>query len=177
MNVRRGEYIDYYGLEDGEIMENKIFYTFNGYMKKDDNFLTASMEDYLEMIYRLSVNTGFTRINILSQALNVQPPSTTKMVQHLANLQLVKYEKYGVIALEEKGKEVGARLLKRHNTIENFMSLLGVGDEKVLEETEKIEHMLSDETIKCFEDYMKFMKNEPDLLNRYRAFQDNRKNT
>ena len=38
------------------------FYTLNGYMKKENNFLTPSMEDYLEMIYRLSLNTGFTRL-------------------------------------------------------------------------------------------------------------------
>jgi len=33
-------------------MESKKFYTFSEYMKKDVNSLTASMEDYLEMIYR-----------------------------------------------------------------------------------------------------------------------------
>ncbi|MDV3427800.1 MAG: Fur family transcriptional regulator, partial [Bacillota bacterium] len=39
-------------------MDKNDFYTFNEYMKKEDNSLTASMEDYLEMIYRLSLNTG-----------------------------------------------------------------------------------------------------------------------
>lgn len=37
-------------------MTKNNFYTFNEYMKKEDNSLTASMEDYLEMIYRLSFN-------------------------------------------------------------------------------------------------------------------------
>ena len=60
------------------------FYTLNGYMKKENNFLTPSMEDYLEMIYRLSLNTGFARVNELSNALNVQPPSATNMVHKLA---------------------------------------------------------------------------------------------
>lgn len=156
-------------------MENKNFYTFSGYMKKDDKALTASMEDYLEMIYRLSLNTGFTRIHELSQALNVQPPSVTKMVQHLAFLQLVKYEKYGVIILKEKGKELGSQLMERHRIIENFMKSIGVSDENVLEETEKIEHVLVDETIKCFDEFVEFLKDNPDISERYTAFQRGRK--
>ena len=80
-------------------MDNNSFYTFNEYMKNEEDSLTASMQDYLEMIYRLSLNTGFTRVHELSDALNVQPPSTTKMVQKLAQLKLLKYEKYGVYTL------------------------------------------------------------------------------
>lgn len=152
--------------------ENKDFYTFNEYMKKEDNSsLTASMEDYLEMIYRLSLDTGFTRIHALSQALNIQPSSATKMVQHLALLGLVKYEKYGFLMLENKGKELGAWFLKRHIIIEDFMQIIGAGDSRILEETEKIEHMLSDETIGCFERFAEFMKNSPDIAERYAAFQ------
>jgi Mn-dependent DtxR family transcriptional regulator len=84
-------------------MNNKDFHTFSEYMKKEDDSLTASMEDYLEMIYRLSLNTGFTRVNELSAALNVQPPSVTKMVQKLAELDLLEYEKYGVLILRKRG--------------------------------------------------------------------------
>lgn len=153
-------------------MNNKDFYTFNEYMKKDDNSLTASMEDYLEMIFRLSLNTGFTRIHILSQALNIQPPSATKMVQHLAQIELVKYEKYGVIMLEESGKKLGAFLLKRHMIIEDFIQIIGVSDAMVLEETEKIEHMFSNDTVECFESFVEFMKNNPDIIDRYTAFRN-----
>lgn len=151
-------------------MDSEYFYTFSEYMKKDDNLLTASMEDYLEMIYRLSLNTGFTRIHELSQALNVQPPSATKMVQRLSQIHLLKYEKYGVLILEDQGKKLGEALLRRHGIIEDFLRLLGVEKLKVLEETEKIEHMLSMETTKRFEDFVAFYKENPDVINRYNAF-------
>ncbi len=151
-------------------MSGNDFYTFNEYMRKEDNTLTASMEDYLEMIYRLSQNTGFTRIHTLSQALNIQPSSATKMVQHLAQLGFVKYEKYGYLMLEETGKELGAWFLKRHTIIEEFMRMVGAGDTKILEETEKTEHMLSDETIGCLARFVMFMKQNPDIVERYAAF-------
>lgn len=154
-------------------MDNKDFYTFNEYMKKDDNSLTASMEDYLEMIFRLSPDAGFIRMHTLAQALNVQPSSATKMVQHLAQIGFVKYEKYGFIMLEESGKKLGAFLLKRHMIVEDFIRLIGVDDSRVLEETEKIEHMFSNDTIECFESFVEFMKNNPDIISRYSAFKNN----
>jgi len=141
-------------------------------MKKEDNALTASMEDYLEMIYRLSMDTGFTRIHELSYALNVQPPSATKMVQRLGELGLLKYEKYGVIILEEEGKKAGEALIRRHNTIEDLLKVLGVAERAILAETEKVEHTLSDETIKCFEEYVDFIKKNPDVATRFNAFRN-----
>lgn len=156
-------------------MKSNDFYTFNEYMKKDESSLTASMEDYIEMIYRLSADNGFTRINELSQFLNIQPPSATKMVQRLAAMGYIKYEKYGCLMLEERGKQVGALLLKRHEMIEKFMKIIGVKESKVLEETEKIEHMLSGDTTDCFENFLAFMTDNPDVINRYTAYKDSRK--
>jgi len=131
------------------------------------------MEDYIEMIYRLSINNGFTRIHELSQALNIQPPSATKMVQRLAEMGYIKYEKYGFLMLEERGKQIGDWLLKRHIIIENFMRIIGVRDSMVLQETEKIEHTLSNDTAICFESFVTFMLNNPDIINRYSVFKNN----
>lgn len=151
-------------------MENNDFRTFSEYMKKEDSLLTASMEDYLEMIYRLSMETGFTRIHDLSEALNVHPPSATRMVQKLGELNLLKYEKYGVIILKEEGKKLGELLLKRHNTIETFLRLFGISDGKILVETEKVEHTISHETTKCFEEYISFIKENPDVCARFNDY-------
>lgn len=151
-------------------MDNKDsndFYTFSEYMKRDSQILTASMEDYLEMIYRLSLDTGFTRIHELSNALNVQPPSATKMVQRLAKLKLLKYEKYGVIMLENEGKIMGETLLRRHKTIESLMKILGIKEEDILEETEKIEHTISSKTVECIITYLEFLNQNPDVSERF----------
>jgi Mn-dependent DtxR family transcriptional regulator len=43
---------------------------------------------------------------------------------------------------------------------------LGVKDENILSETEKVEHTLSDETIKCFENYISFIKDNPEVQTR-----------
>jgi Mn-dependent DtxR family transcriptional regulator len=139
-------------------------------MKNVDNSLTASMEDYLEMIYRLSSGSGFTRVNELSKALNVHSPSVTRMVQKLAQVCLVEYQKYGVLILKEEGRTLGKELLDRHNIIENFIKMIGVGEGEVLAETEKIEHTVSKGTAKCIESLLGFMKHNPDIMDRYNEY-------
>ncbi|GAB6169596.1 iron dependent repressor, metal binding and dimerization domain protein [Clostridium carnis] len=141
---------------------DKNFYTFNGYIRNSENVLTASMEDYIEMIYRLAKDKGFTRVNDLSQALNVQPPSTTKMIKKLSELKLATYERYGVIILTDKGNKLGSFLLDRHNTIEKFLSILGV-ENTLLEETEKIEHVINDETLKCIKNFLILVYNNNNI--------------
>lgn len=144
-------------------MDNQEFHTFSSYMKKINEEMTASMEDYLEMICRLSKKTGFTRIYELSNALNVQPPSATMMVQKLAKINVLKYEKYGMIILEKKGIELGEVLLKRHQTIEKLLTILGVNDSLILEETEKIEHTISSETLTSIISFINFLNERPDI--------------
>ena len=156
-------------------MGKNDFHTFNECMKKEDNSLTASMEDYLEMIYRLSINNGFTRINELSTALNVQPPSATKMVQKLTELKLLKYEKYGIVLLEEDGKNLGEALLNRHNTIESFLRILDIPEAEILDETEKIEHTISKQTTICFQDFIEFMKNNPSIVDEFKVYRNSLK--
>lgn len=151
-------------------MAKNNFYTFNEYMKKEDNLLTASMEDYLEMIYRLSLNTGYTRIHELSDAINVKPPSATKMVQKLAELKLLKYERYGILILENAGKRLGETLLNRHNVIESFLMIIDVQEADVLEETEKIEHTINKKTTKCFQDFVEFIKDNPEIVTDFKAY-------
>ena len=120
--------------------------------------------------HRLSLNTGFERIHELSDALNVQPPSATKMVQKLAELNLLKYKKYGVLVLEEDGKKRGEALLNRHNIIEDFLRILDVSESEVLEETEKIEHTISNQTTKCFKDFVQFIKANPNIEVEFKTY-------
>ncbi|NLT94274.1 MAG: transcriptional regulator MntR [Clostridia bacterium] len=152
------------------------FYTVRGYalLNQDDNRLTPSMEDYLEMSYRLSKDKGFTRMSDLAGALNVQPPSANKMVNKLAELGYFIYEKYGVIQLTEKGSRIGRYLLKRHEVIENFLKVIGVKD-NVLEQTEKIEHNITENTLERIGLFLKFVQEHPHYLEEFKKFETEEK--
>ncbi|HKM01188.1 MAG TPA: iron dependent repressor, metal binding and dimerization domain protein [Sedimentibacter sp.] len=133
------------------------FYTIKGYKIKNEEVISSSMEDYIEMIFRLSEKSGEVRVNDLSQALNVQPPSTTKMIKRLAKDNYVYYEKYGLIKLTEKGMNIGSKLLERHKIIFEFLQLIGVKN-NILEQTEIIEHAVNDEVLNKINELIKFLK-------------------
>ncbi len=151
-------------------MESRDFHTQNGYLKREKAELTPSMEDYLEMIFRLTHGLSFTRVHELAHALHVNPSSATKMVQRLAQSGYVQYEKYGYILLKERGGKVGSELLDRHLLIERFLRLIGVEEASLLEETEKIEHMLNAATTDRIRSFVRFMLENPDIADRYAAF-------
>lgn len=152
-------------------MSEHEFYTFREYMRKDQEVLSPSAEDYLEMIYRLSKEYGFTRVNDLATALNVQPPSVTKMIQKLAELKLIKYERYGVIMLEQSGVIKGKALLARHNLIEKFLIMLDVR-EGLLEETEKIEHTVNEDILCGIRDLLSFFDDNPGIMNQFYQYRN-----
>jgi Mn-dependent DtxR family transcriptional regulator len=152
--------------------EKERFYTVRGYelLSKDANLLTPSMEDYLEMVYRLSCDKGYTRISDLAAALNVQPPSATNMVQKLAETPYLKYERYGLVELTESGREVGEYLLRRHETLEEFLQIIGV-EQGVLQETEKIEHNVSPGTMQQIILLVHFFQKNPACREAFHTYQ------
>lgn len=151
------------------------FFTFREYMRKNKSILSPSAEDYMEMIYRLSNKTGFIRVNDLATSLNVQPPSVTRMIKKLASLNLIKYEKYGVIIPKNDGRKLGEYLLKRHNIIEEFLKLLNVNN-ALLEETEKIEHTISSDVLYEINDLIHFFHNDPNLITKFNEYKNIKNN-
>lgn len=152
-------------------MNNKEFHTFRGYemIKKHEDYLTPSMEDYLEMIYRNCQEEGYVRINRLAEQLNVKAPSASKTVRKLSSMGYLNYKKYGIIQLTPKGEIMGAFLLDRHETVEVFLSHIG-GLDTVLLETELIEHYLSIDTIKNIKILNDFLVSSPEILEKLRQF-------
>lgn len=149
----------------------KKFHTVRGYQLLEQNkkLLTSAMEDYLEMIYRNSLIEGYMRINILSELLNVQASSATKMVQKLAGLGMLDYKKYGIIFLTDNGKEIGKYLLERHTVIETFLRNIGV-EESILVETELIEHNITASTLQKIDMLNKFFETSPDFIQKFEQF-------
>lgn len=115
--------------------------------------LTESMEDYLEMIYRQGENGEYIRISHLAAELNVKPSSCSKMVMNLKNTGHVSYEKYGMVQLTELGRETGNYLLHRHEVLHRFFCLINGSDDE-LKQVEQIEHYINKETVKNIEAFM-----------------------
>lgn len=147
------------------------FYTTRGYeiLNQHNGKLTSSMEDYLEMLYRSHLSEGYARIGQLAEKLNVKASSASKVVQKLAQMGYLNYEKYKVVSLTPEGIHIGAFLLKRHQTIALFLHNIGVKDE-VHVETELIEHQVGTSTLEKISDFNEFIRLNPSIKERFAEF-------
>lgn len=138
-------------------MDKSDFYTLQGYRIRNKSDLTEAMEDYLEMIYRLSLSQQIISIKNISESLNVKPSSVSKMCARLKKQNLVFFEKYGNISLTEKGTVIGSYLLWRHQLLESLLKQINQ-NEFHLEQVEKIEHFIDLDTLKNIEHYIEKKK-------------------
>lgn len=135
------------------------FHTLDGYDRMRKQELTRTMEDYLEMICRLSLEDAVVRVQIVAEKLNVKPSSVTKMMQQLCAGGFIEYRPYAFLKLTQKGQEEGAYLLYRHDVLHDFLCMLnGTTDE--LEQVELIEHFLNRQTVENIEKLVQRLKTQ-----------------
>ena len=141
-------------------MENGSgFYTLKGYSLNENEKLTSSMEDYLEMICRILQKNEVVRIRELAENLHVKPSSASKMVNNLKEAGYIEFKKYGYIAITQKGLETGNYLLHRHRVLHDFLCLLNHTKDE-LEQVEKIEHFIKKITIDNLERLTEWMRSQ-----------------
>ena len=135
-------------------MDTPQFYTLKGYARGKGDVLTAAMEDYLEMICRLSgKGKDPVRIRALSRQLHVKPSSASTMVSNLREKGLIEAEKYGEIRLTPAGEALGEYLLYRHALLHRFFCYLNQTEDE-LEQVEKIEHFVEEKTVRSIQAFL-----------------------
>ena len=128
--------------------------------------LSPSLEDYLEEIYRFSVNNDIVRVTDISQKLNVKLPSVTKALGKLRAGGYITYQKYGMIGLTEKGRQTGGYLVERNTLLQDFLRII-CADCDVAAEAEAMEHYLSESTIASVHRLMVFMQDNPEVYQQF----------
>ena len=126
------------------------YYTLKGYKLRSHNKITEAMEDYIEMIYKNTIDKNEISIKEISNLLNVKYSSTTNMLDRLKQLELVNYDKYKKVSLTDKGIHLGKYLLYRHNILKKFFKKLNK-NKYSLEQVEKVEHFVDIDTISNLE--------------------------
>lgn len=134
-------------------MKEEFFYTLKGYQLKEKRVFTPAMEDYIEMIYRLTNENKKIHMKDLAESLHVKASSVTKMMKRLKEINFIIFERYGLVELTEDGYIYGKYLLYRHECLVNFFKFLNKEDYK-LEQVEKIEHFVDIVTVQNMEKFL-----------------------
>lgn len=121
--------------------------------------LSASLEDYLEEIYRLFLKKGVIRTSDIATRLNVTSPSVSKALQRLNEDNYIDYQPYQAIQLTEKGKLIGEYLVKRNRLLQDFLKIIGSNCDSA-KEAEAMEHYLSKPTILAIQHLVQFLQIE-----------------
>ncbi len=118
----------------------------------------SRLEDYLEAIYNLNQQKGYVSTADISDMLGVKRPTVSSMVSNLARKGYLVHERYRGMKLTDMGTKVARSVIRRHETIYEFLSMLGVNAETAYEDAEGIEHHLHPTTIHKFNRLVEFLK-------------------
>jgi len=109
--------------------------------------MTSAVEDYAKAIYALEQREGTAvSTNALAERMGVTPASASAMVKRLDGLGLVTHVPYRGVQLTAAGTTVALEILRHHRLLELYLAeTLGVPWDRVHDEAEVLEHVLSEE--------------------------------
>src|SRR6185437_93080 len=110
-------------------------------------FHSSAVEDYAKAIYALQMRDDQpVSTTALAERLGVTAASASGMVKRLGELGLVTHRRYHGVLLTDAGMRVALEVIRHHRLLELYLvESLGVPWDRVHEEAEVLEHVLSDE--------------------------------
>jgi DtxR family Mn-dependent transcriptional regulator len=138
-----------------------------------DYLRKKTIEDYVELVYDLQIGKKRVHTNDIASALKISPASVTEFLQKLSLEGYINYEKYGGATLTKKGIKIAKETKKRHDTIKEFLLLLGI-DKKIADkdacEMEHILHPITMDTIIKFVEVIRYCEITPYWLERLKKY-------
>src|SRR3954447_24606423 len=110
--------------------------------------VSSAVQDYAKAIYALErrCDGGAVSTNALAERMGVSAASASSMVKKLGGLGLVEHVPYRGVVLTGRGMNVALEVLRHHRLLERFLAEeLGVPWDRVHDEAEVLEHVLSEE--------------------------------
>jgi DtxR family Mn-dependent transcriptional regulator len=110
---------------------------------------SPAVQDYAKAIYALErrgADGSAVSTTALADRLGVTPGSVSQMIKRLDELGLVTHVPYRGVELTEDGRRVALEVIRHHRLLELFLARsLGVPWDRVHEEAEVLEHVLSEQ--------------------------------
>lgn len=128
---------------------------------------SSRMEDYLEVIAELVELKGYATTLDISRYMDVSAPSVTQMLKRLDEAGYLKYEKYRGINLTPDGEDIAEGIRQKHDTLIEFLGMLGIEHETASRDAEGIEHHLDPETTRQLRKFVTYLRTNPDILDRF----------
>jgi Mn-dependent DtxR family transcriptional regulator len=116
--------------------------------------IKESAENYLESILVIKNKKGFVRSIDIANDLGVSKPSVSVAMKNFREEGYITVDNDGNIDLSEKGLEIARRVYERHEIISEALMRLGVSRETALDDSCKIEHVISEESFAKIKEFL-----------------------
>ncbi len=121
--------------------------------------LSASLEDYLEVIFHLVAEKHVARSRDIAKRLKVNRSSVTGALQSLADKGLVNYEPYEAITLTRGGNAVAKDIVRRHEVLRDFLvRVLSVDAVKADQAACRMEHVIPTPVLERLIEFVEFIE-------------------
>ena len=123
---------------------------------------SATEENYLKETYALQLEHNQVTTSMLADRVGHAAPTVTSMLKKLASRKLVSYEPYQGVTLTKAGKTAALEVIRHHRLLETYLNrALGVPWDRVHEEAEKLEHVLSKYLEGLIDEYLGHPASDP----------------
>ncbi|MCX8204494.1 MAG: metal-dependent transcriptional regulator [Candidatus Nezhaarchaeota archaeon] len=114
--------------------------------------LSATVEEYLEHIFKLQEKIGAAKTGDLAKRLGVAPSTVTNVVKWMEERGFVARQPYRGVKLTEKGRRIAIQIVRKHRLAERLLTdLLRMSWDRAHEAACKLEHGLTEEVLELLE--------------------------
>ncbi len=126
--------------------------------------LSASLEDYLEVIFFLSREEGKARPKDIAERMKVRAASVTGALKALAEKGLINYAPYASVTLTDEGQEIAGKIAGKHEALLHFFTqVLGIERVEAEEFACSMEHTIPDHILQRFVRFAEYTEKCPNF--------------
>jgi DtxR family Mn-dependent transcriptional regulator len=124
--------------------------------------LSASLEDYLEVIFHLENAHQAARAKDIADQMSVQRASVTGALRALAGRGLINYSPYSYVTLTPRGRHVAQQVIRRHQILKDFFTTaLRLEPDQAEANACRIEHAIGPVAFERLVQFLEFIKTCP----------------
>lgn len=131
--------------------------------------ISASLQDYLEVILNLSYRQDTVRVTDIAESLNLTKPSVAQALKQLRKQGLIEQSPYGPVELTSQGRDCAVIIRRRHEVLKSFLvKVLNLDQETAEKDACQMEHAVSSETIERLVNFLlegQYCSDNFDLVN------------
>ncbi len=140
--------------------------------------LTATLEDYLEVILNIVSKHKVARSMEIAEKLNVRRPTVTVALRALAEKGLINYTPRSYITLTDQGEKIAQCVDKRHHVLRDFFTdVLMLQEEEAEEAACRMEHGMNTEVCKSVMSLLRAAEKDQEFAGALRGAVEREKRT